>query len=221
MKLPNVGFIRYHIKKLRQFDDLTKFRLQLLISVTLLVDIIIPVYSQYYGLLHLGTIQAATILAFFGILKKIGIKMINFIMDNFSFSNIFLNVIALDILWAVGTATYFISPQYMVWCDLFVSVLQLPFIWAFSNSLNNYITYFHSEKYTNFQNYKNDILAEVGIIGLVISIILTYIGIKIAIITFIFGMLFNAFFQIKNFKLFRQNDFKYMYNYKKNRREAK
>ena len=214
MKL-KIGIIKYHIKRINQFDEITQFRLKSLIIVTLLVDLIIPIYSQYYNLLKIGTIEAATILAFFGILKKIGTKLTIFVMNNFSFSNIFLGVIITDILWILSSLTYFISPQCMVWSDLFVSVLQLPFLFAFSNSLNNYINYFYPKKYTLFQNYENDIFAEIGILGLIFSVILTSISIGLTIIVFSIGMFFNTIYQIKNFNLFKKYNFRYMFNYKK------
>jgi hypothetical protein len=217
-----LNLLRFHTKRIRKFDDITQIRLILLGFITILLEIIFPILGQYYGHLKITIndilIQSATIIAFFSFLKQIGMKIVKFIMDNFSFSNVFKIMILTDTLWVLGTSLFFVDPIYMLWSDLLIGTIQLPFFISFSNMLNNYITYFYNEKFTFFQEYKNELLAESGIVGLLLSMTLTFISIKLAISIFIVGMIGVIFFQIKSIHKFKKEDFKYMYKYKKSKR---
>jgi len=210
-----MGLIKYHIKKLKQFDEITKYRLIMLGLITLSVEMILPVLSQFYYLLKFNTIEAASIIAFFSILKKIGQKLVKYIMNNFSFSKIFLIIIIFDFLWTIGTSFYFINKALMAWFDLIIGTLQLPFIIAFSMNLNNYIMFFYKNSYVNFQNYKNDVLAESALIGLLLSFSLSLFSLKLVVFLFMFLMICVFIFQINIYNKFKKYDFKYMYNYKK------
>jgi len=210
-----MGLIKYHIKKLKIFDEITKYRLILLGLITIAVEMILPVLSQYYYLLKINTIEAASIIALFSILKKIGQKLVKYIMNNFSFSKIFLIIIIFDFLWTIGTSFYFINKNIMIWLDLIIGTIQLPFIIAFSMNLNNYIMFFYKNSYVNFQNYKNDVLAESALLGLILSFSLSLISLKLIIILFLIIMSCVFIFQINIYNKFKKYDFKYMYNYKK------
>jgi len=210
-----MGIIKYHIKKLKIFDEITKYRLILLGLITIAVEMILPVLSQYYYLLKINTIEAASIIALFSILKKIGQKLVKYIMNNFSFSKIFLIIIIFDFLWTIGTSFYFINKNIMIWLDLIIGTIQLPFIIAFSMNLNNYIMFFYKNSYVNFQNYKNDVLAESALLGLILSFSLSLISLKLIIILFLIIMSCVFIFQINIYNKFKKYDFKYMYNYKK------
>ena len=219
-----VGLINYHKKKLNQFDYITKIRLILLTNIIILMEIITPIYSQYYYILGIGAIPAATIIAMFDFIKTIFIKLVKKIMLNISFSNIYKILMFMDLAWAITVLTYFLDPQkpiVMLWVDLILGIIQTPFSIAFGNGLNNYINYFYSNLYSKFQNYRMDILAEAGILGLILSIVLSYISIKLAIVIFSIGMFINFLFQLKTLKEFKKYDFKYMYRYKKSLKSEK
>jgi hypothetical protein len=146
------GLWGFHIKNINYFDEVTRIRLILLAGITLLTQILFPVLSQFMYLLETPTVAAATIIGVFALFKTLGMKFVKMIQYNLSFSNIFLAVIIFDILWIISSATYFISPKIMIWADSILGVFHVPFLWAFSNSLNNYITYFFNDTYTKFQN---------------------------------------------------------------------
>jgi hypothetical protein len=215
------GLLKFHIKRLNYFDEITRFRLILLAIITFLMEIIFPVMSQFYGHLSFGSLEAATIIGIFAFFKQVGAKLVNYILNRFSFSKLFLIVVILDLLWVISTITFFINPIYMIWGDMIISTIQIPFIWAFSTALSNYINYFYPDDFTMFQNYRNDLMAEVGIAGIIFSIILTYISLKVTVIVFEIGMLITFIFQIKYYKRFKKYDFRYMYRYKKSLKKDK
>jgi len=212
-------FINFHIKKLNKFDEVTKIRLILLAAILILISLITPVISSLYYLLNIKfdnyIIESVTIISAIGFLKNIGLKFIKHIMNNISFSNIYKILIGFDILWGFSSLLYFYNPVYFIWVDSIISMIHATFLMAFSNSLSNYMTYFNADKYTMFQNYRNDLMSEFTILGMVLSIIFTLISIKLDIMMFFIGIILLAFYQIKFIKVFEKYDFKYMLRYKR------
>ena len=224
MKLSKIGFIKYHIKRLNKFDEITKFRLLLLAYILIIIEIIMPVLGQLKHLLSIDKyqIEAATIIALFSMLATFGQKIVKYIQKTTSFSNIYRTLVVFDILWALSSLTYFINPVLMIWIDSILALIHGTFQIAFTQSLNNYITYFKNENYTNFQNYRNDIVSEFALIGTLLSIIISYLGgIEWNIIVFSISMLMFNMFQIRNWNIFEKYDFKYMLRYHKNLRNLK
>lgn len=214
------GFIRFHKKRLKKFDEITKFRLIVLAYINILMAFIWPIMVQFYSYLEVNIndfiIHTATIISVFGILKTFGEKMVKTISNNFSFSRIFLIIIILDVFMGIGILFYFVSIKTMLWIDLCISTIQLPFFLAYSNSLNNYLTYFQKEDFTFFQNYRADLNAETRLLGLILAGIITLLSIKIAILIFVCGILILSVYQFSYYKMFKKYDFKYLLNYKRN-----
>ena len=220
--MSKIGFIKFHQKNLRKFDEITRFRLIILGFINVLFAFFFPIMAQYYSLLELNVndiiIHSATIIAIFGIIKTFGQKMVKTISDKMSFSSIFLTIIILDIIMSIGVGMYYVSPKIMIWVDMVVGAIQLPFYMTYSNALNNYITYFYKETFTNFQNYKADLDAESRLLGLILAGILTFISVKLAIGVFVVGMILLSLWQLRYYSMFKKYDFRYMYNYYKNKR---
>ena len=216
MNFKKIGIFRYHIKNLNEFDEITAFRLKILAFINILFAFIGPILAQYYNLLSVLTFAAATIIAMFGILKTIGEKFVKFINDTTSFSKLFLIISILDLLYATSILIYFISPRYMIWVEMIIGTIHLPFFLAYSNALNNFINYFHHNSFTKFQNYRTNLNAESSLIGLILAIVLTMISIKLTIIVFSIGLFSLSIYQFFKYKMFKKYDFKYMWHYKHN-----
>ena len=215
IEISKIKVIKFHIKKLKRFDEITSFRLKSLAAINVLFALIGPLLAQYYNLLSLFAIQAASVIAFFGILKTVAQKFVRYLNSNTSFSILFKILVFIDIFYALGILLYFVNVKYMIWFEMISVVIQLPFLMAYSNALNNFITYFYKDSFTEFQNYRADLNAESSLLGLILSIILSLISIKLLVIVFSIGLLSLSFYQLRHIKDFEKYDFKYMYRYKK------
>jgi len=218
-----INLIKFHRKRLTQFDEITRIRLILLAWVSILTALIIPVISSLYYLLSIHfdnyIIESATILSIIAFIENFGLKLVKKVMNTFSFSNIFLILIFFDIIWGFIGLLWFYDKTLFVWFDSILVMVHAVFVMAFGYSLNNYITYFHNEKYTLFQEYRNDLMAEASIIGTALSVILNGISTKIDILFFSGGIFILAFYQFKYLKIFKKYDFRYMYRYMKSRKK--
>ena len=223
--MSKIGFIKFHQKHLKRFNEIIRFRLIVLGYINILMSFLYPVMAQFYSLLKLTVndivIHSATIIAIFGIIKTFGEKTVKLISDKMSFSSIFVSIVILDILITIGIGFFYISPKYMIWIDMILSAIQFPFFIAYSNSLNNYINYFYPKDLTNFQNYRADLNAETRLLGLILSVILTFISIKIAVGVFVIGMISLSLWQLKYINMFKKYDFRYMINYYKSKKKIK
>ena len=67
----------------------------------------------------------------------------------------------------------------------------------------------------------NDLISEFALAGTILSIIISSFGVEYNIIVFSIMMLSFNLFQIKNWNMFDNYDFKYMLNYHRNLRKIK
>ena len=219
--MPN--YIINHLNNLNNFDKITKIRLVLMATVIVITSLIFPVISSLYYLFHLNigsiAIESATIISAFVFVKNIGIKLVEKILDKLSFSKIFTYTIVLDIMWGALTLLYFYNKVYFLWFDAILGMFQAVFLIAFGTALNNYMTYFHNDQYTSFQNYRNKLVAEATMLGTFLSIVVTALSIKVAVIIFSISMIAIGVFEIGFINEFKKYDFKYMLKYKKSLRE--
>lgn len=220
MFLKNLGIVRYHIKNLKQFDELTRFRLISLGIITFLLQLFIPIVTEFKGkylflIINNKVITAATIIAIIGILKTILEKFIPYLLNKTKISNIFKMKIFVDILITLSFIIFFINPHLFTWIDSILTVINTILVISLSITLTNYISFFQNHSFPKFQNYRLQVLTESTLIGLIISAILSTIDIKLNLILSIILYSIFILYQIKYIKKFEEYDFKYMIKYLK------
>ena len=205
-------------KRFNEFSEVTKFRLisfaMFMFGMELILSVLVQLQGQYLKI-ESWHIEAATILGIVFIFKELGQKLIPYIMANMKLSYIFKVLIILDFIWAIGTLFYFYNITYMIWFDTMLGMFHTIFVVAYSFSLNNYIVYFENDKYSKFQNFRNELGINVSLVALSLSVVLSAISISFNIIAFLIVMFGFVLYRIININIFDKNDFKYLLNYKK------
>jgi len=217
------NFIDNHKKNYLYFDEVTRVRLLNAGFGIFIINIIIPVVSQYYYLLKVNVgdyiIPAATIIGAIGFAKSVAGKFNEKILKSFSFSNLFIITICFDIMFNISALLYFVSLKWFIWTDAIIAIFSIVFGIAFMNALNNYVTYFQPEKYTKLQNYRTSLWADATIGGTIVSIILTAISIKLAVIVAIIFGLVTTLYMLTQINKFVDMNFKFMLRYHKSLRD--
>ncbi len=210
---------KYHSKRLNKLDEVTRFRVITLSVFIVLGAVISPIYMQYFHLLNISindiTITAASIIAFFGLAREISLKFINYVMKRTKPSMILTYMISIVILYIISNTLYFYNIKIMLWMDMFLGVISVLMFSVYNSILNNYIVYFHKDTYTFFQDYRNSINAEAGILGGLLSLALNAIDVKYGVLFAIGLGTWLMIYQIRNIAILKKYDFRYMLNYKK------
>jgi len=210
----------YYKNLLKDFDKITKFRLITLGFILIITNLYFPLLTQYKNLLKLQVkdfiIIASSIIAFFSIIRVIGIRFIPYFLKRTKLSMIYKYYIITIILFLNTSFLYYISPKLMIWVDTFIGVINTIILQAYSMALTNYMSYFYPESFTKFQNVRNNIFTEGALIGLILNFIIgtCYKETGIIITINIFSVLYTLYL-LKNLNIMNEIDFKYLYNYHK------
>jgi hypothetical protein len=211
-----VKFINWHIKNLNKFDEITKFRLICLGIITILLNLYSPVLSEYKYLLDLTInhklIAASTIIGILSLIQIIGEKFVPYIINNTKFSVIYKWYVILTFLFGISSLLYFYDKKLFIFVDSIIGIFSSIILILYSQVLTNYMSYFHHKSFTKFQNYRTHLLVEASVIGLSLSIFLSFLSNKLNVFVFFFGMMAYCFFLIKNWNKMDKYDFIYLLN---------
>ena len=225
--LKEIGFIKFHIKNLKSFDEITRVRLMTMGIAFFVMELFIPVVTEFKGkYLYINinshsVIYPATIIAVLGIAKTILEKFIPYILDKISFVSIFKFKIFVDCLTLFSLFLFFIDKKFFTFVDSIIGIILSITIIIYSTTLSNYISFFYNKNFANFQNYRIHLIAETTLFGLSFSALLSYINIAFNIVFAIILFIFLIIYQTRNIKFFKQANFKYMLNYRKNKKRKK
>lgn len=190
------------LSKIKQFDDVTRFRLINAFIYAIGLNLITPIILDLKGEYLL-----AWVISIFMIVETLIVKTNNFVVNNFSLEQLYRIGIFVHLIVISIAATYFINPLFMIYGDSIAMIIQVAIFSAYSIKLNNYITKYFPNDMSNFQIIRNSIWADGMILGLIFITIILYftnkeIGISIFLIyniLYILWMLYNWNF-FKNIK---------------------
>lgn len=182
--------IRNILKKLDQFDPITRFRLINSFITAIGMNLFWPVLTDLKG-----EYLVAWVISFFMILETLMVKTNRWFIEKFTMQQIFRMSVIAHLGFTITALTYFwISPEFMVWADMIMGIIDVTVFSAFSIVLNNYITDNYPKSMNEFQIIRNSTWADGIIIGLSIVTVVTFSwGNAVAIGFFIF---FNTCFTL-------------------------
>jgi len=212
------GLINYHKRNLQSFNEVTRFRLVVLMVILIIIEVTFPSITQLQGTylhIHNWEVIPATIIAGFGIIKLILQKFGKRVLKTTKPSVIFKAYVIISSFWMPSLFLYFYDPTLMIWVYSILGIIDGFIMFVYSTTISNFMVYFEHDKYTKFQNYRNDILTELGLIGAILSFVISYffgIGGVILFTNCTVGTFF-MYYTIKNYNLLDTYDFAYMMKY--------
>lgn len=145
------NYIKYKFSK---FDKVTEFRLINAFLTAIGMNIFWPVLTDLKG-----EYLAAWIIASFMILETLMVKTNRWFIENFTIPQIYKLSVLAHLGFTISTLSYFIiSPEFMVWLDMIMGIIDVTVFSAFSIVLNNYITDNFPKSMNEFQIIRNSYL---------------------------------------------------------------
>jgi hypothetical protein len=187
-----------NFKKLKQFDTVTRFRLQNAFIIAAGMNLLYPVLADLKG-----EYLVVWVISAFMILETLAVKTNRYFIDNFSLSKMYKCSIIAHINFTLVAALYFWNPLYMIYGDMIAAIIDVSIFSAFSIMLNNYLTNNYPESMNEFQIVRNSIWADGILIGLIAVTAITYFFVNsVAISVFlIFNICFSSWL-IWNWKFY-------------------
>ena len=155
------------IKKFKQFDKITKYRLENAFLFAFTIGIMMPVLTQLKGLLSI------TILSVIAIFSKLAMKTNDFFDKKFSLSEIYHLGITLNICFIFSTMLYFQNKTMMILFDSILSIIEFAVFSVFSIKLNYYLSKLTPNSFKEFQKVRNSAWADGTLLGLFITTVLS------------------------------------------------
>lgn len=186
------------LSKIKQFDEVTKFRLINTFVIAAGMNLLYPVLADLKG-----EYLTAWIISVFMIVETLTVKTNRYFIENFSLSKMYKLSIFAHINFTLVASLYFINPLYMVYGDMVAAILDVSIFSAFSIMLTTYLTDNFPESMNEFQIVRNSIWADGILLGLITVTAITYFyGNGVAIVCFIiFNVLFSGWL-IKNWNFY-------------------
>ncbi len=177
------------LKKFNKFDRVSKFRLINSFLVAIAMSLIAPIMITLKG-----TLLFAWIISMLAVAQMLAVKTNDYMVNNFTISNLYQMGVLLHFAIIIGTSLYFYSPLLMVWIDSVIVILEVAIFSAYSIVLNNHITDNYPKDMKNFQIVRNSSWADGALLGLLVVTLITFFGTigQAVIVT----VLFNIFFVI-------------------------
>jgi len=180
-------YLTNNSKILKDFDNVTKFRLINLFYFTIGLCLLAPVITDLKGELLLTWVISAFMLA-----EQVSVKFNRYIVETYSLSTIYRMGAIVHIFYTLGTLLYWYNPTVMILWDMTLALVIMAVFNSYSIKLNTYITDNFPSTMTEFQIVRNSINADAFIIGLILSTLVSYFyGIGISIICF---FIYNSIF---------------------------
>ena len=191
------------LKRFKEFDRVTSFRLYNSILVAIGFGLLGPILISLKGLYLLPWV-----ISIFAIVQTLAVKTNNWFVDNVSLNSMYKIGIFIHLLFIATSTIYFFSPMYMVWIEGGLAIIEIAVFSAYSIALNNYLTDKFPSSMSDFQIVRNSSWADGYLIGLGVISLITYFGtIATGIIVFIgFNTLFSLWL-IYNWNFFKDVDY--------------
>jgi hypothetical protein len=187
-----------NIKKFKNFDEVTHFRLINAYTVAIGMSLISPVIITLKGLY-----LAAWIIAMFSIINTLAVKTNNFMVNTFSISSLYKFGIFIHAALVCASIIYYYSPSLMIWLDSTLVIIEVAIFSAYSIKLNNYITDNYPDSMSEFQIVRNSSYADGMLLGLLVVTIITYFSaVGTAIAVFIVFNIFFMMWMVYNWRFF-------------------
>jgi len=154
--------------KLKDFDKITRFRLINGFWFALILGLTSPVFSHLKGLL------AVSILSAIVIGSQLIMKTHDWWDKKFTIAQIYKFGIFLNIAFCLSTALYFYDKKLMILLDSILGVLELGIYGVYSIKLNDFISQKYPETFRDFQKVKNAVWADGMLLGLILTMIISY-----------------------------------------------
>ena len=192
--------IHKNLKKIKQFDKITEFRLLNSFLSAILMSILGPII-----IILQGSMMLSWVISLFSTIGVVAIKMNSYMCDTFSLSTIFKMLIILDVLLVVFGIIYFISPYVATWFLMFFGILEVVVYSTYTIMLNNYITENFPESMNNFQIIKNSIWADGALLGgTLISFATFFGGISVGVVIFTIIAFFTSSWLVYNWNFYME-----------------
>jgi len=181
------------IKRFKNFDEITEFRLRNAFFVSIGIAILAPILVTLKGLY-----LAVYIVSIFLIISTLSVKSNEYMTKNFSISSLYKMGIFIHLSLIFISLIYFISPGLMVWLDSIAVILETIVFSSYSIVLNNYIAHHYPKSMQEFQVVRNSSWADGFLLGLLLVTLLTYFySIGTALVVFV---VLDSMFVVWTFK---------------------
>jgi len=187
---------------LKDFDPITRFRLQNAFAVGIGLSLLAPVLVALKG-----TLLTVQIIAFLGIITTLAIYT-NAYFSKFRLDTLYKLGIGVHVVLVLAAALYFWSPLGMVLLESFVGILEATIFSAYAIVLNEYIADHYPKSMKKFQITRNSMWATAGLIGLSVSMLLGHFGIPVAIGVFVVYNTIFSLYMIYNWNFYLNPEFK-------------
>ncbi len=187
------------IFRIKEFDNITKFRLINSFLVSVGMGLLAPVLA-----ILKGTLLPAWAISMFGIFNTISVKT-NEYFSKKPLKELYKGGVFLHMLFVLTALLYFVNPFLMIVIDSTLVIVEVAVFSAYGIILNNHISQNYPMSMVDFQIVRNGIWADGTLIGLGASaIITTLLGLSGMVISFI---IFNSLFSIWMLKNWRFYDY--------------
>lgn len=174
--------------KIKDFDDVSKFRLINAFIFAVALNLIIPIVVTLKGQYLLPWVISILM-----IIEMLSVKT-NSYFTKFKLDSLYKLGILVHLIFTLSAVLYFFEEVYMVYVISAVTILEGMIFSAYSIKLNTYLAENHVVKMNDFQIKRNSIWADGTILGLSLSTGLTFFfDIKTALIVF---LIYNVCYMI-------------------------
>ena len=156
---------------LKEFDTITRFRLINAFLFGMGFYLILPVLMDLRG-----ELLTATFITFILIVTTLSIKTNEYLVTNFSMSDLYKLGIFVHFIFTAGAFLYFYDKLMFVYVDSFVGIIEVAVFSSYRIKLDSYLATYYSETVSKFQVFRNSTFADATLIGLFITWFATYYG---------------------------------------------
>ena len=187
------------INSIKNFDDVTKFRLIHAFLVAITMSILAPVLIQLKGVYMIPVM-----IGLFSISGTLAVKTNKYLVP-LGNETLYRIGIFLHILLVINTGVYFINPILMMYLVSVLLFLIVANFGAYSISQTNYIVKYYPKDMPEFQIVKNNTWADGNIIGLIISTMCLFVSIDFTVIIFVIYNSLFILYMLWNWNFFRNH----------------
>lgn len=157
------------LRKFKTFDEVTRFRLINAFLVAIGMSLLAPLIITLKG-----TLMLAWVISIFAIFNMLAVKTNDFMVENFSISQLYRMGVITHILLILAAGLYFWNPLLMIWLDSSIVILETAIFSSYSIVLTNYITDNFPNDMKKFQIVRNSSWADGALTGLGIITLITF-----------------------------------------------
>ena len=185
---------------IKNFDNVTKFRLKISFMFAMTFNIILPVVADLKG-----ELLTAFIISVFMILTTLSLKTNRILVKRFNIHNIYVLGIFIHLSYLISALLYFYDKEYFIYVDSILGIIDIAMFSALSILLNSYLAKNYPKDMEEFGIVSNNLYANGTLIGLGISTILSYYNTDITVIvSIILGSMFSLY-MMYNFNYYKNN----------------